>query len=356
MNSFRYNPAPEDKLLFLLTRQDFQAAHRQAALDICRQYPLNWTAVFETANLHGVAPLVYVNLRQFPALPNGIPPNVAARFRRRLMHNMADSQRLAQNLSRAVAFFAARSIPVMLIKGMALDLLVYHQPYYTVLNDADLVLGVERSRIPPRQLAEFAAFFHQTGLEYDFFEHHDVTMNGVLPVDFRQIWADAVKAGFNGQSVRVMCPEDMLISLCINSCRKRYFRLKALCDIAETISHYPALNWPKLAAKARAYDCRAIVYAALFITRLTTGCNLPPGFLAALQVNPVQAAVIRGLARQMSLRAFASLQNRPGLFGKSVGLSLVLPYATLRGYQMWRRMVFAYRTRPTPNKNPPQKP
>jgi hypothetical protein len=291
------------------------------------------------AQLHGVAPLVYANLQQCLNLP--IPPEIFKSFKLCLMRNMMTKQRLAENIGRAISFFSKKSINVMLIKGAALDILVYDQPYYTVMADADLVISARRKEITEKQFREFMAFFHRCGLEYDYFTHHDVTMNGVLPVDFQQIWDDAAKIKFKGQDVFVMAPEDMLLSLCINSCRKRFFRLKALCDIAETINKYPDLNWAKLTQRARAYDCHNIVYTALLVTKVTVGCVLPGGMFDALAINPIRAKAIHHLCRRMPLSSYASLHSDRLLFDRNLDRSLLLSYATFTWYQVWRRIAFA---------------
>jgi hypothetical protein len=268
---------PEDELLFVCTRQNFLDGHEQRVLNICRKHKIDWALIYSTAKLHGVAPLVYANLRWCQNLL--IPPEILERFRLCLMHNILVKERLAENITRAISFFAERSINVMLIKGIALDILVYDQPYYTVLQDADIAISVRREEITDRQYREFMEFFHESGVEYDYFSHHNVVMHGVLPVDFQQIWTEASKIEFRGQDVFVMSPEDMLLSLCINSCRKRFFRLKALCDIAETINKYPGLDWSKLVQRARAYDCYNIIYTVLLVTVMTMGCSLPEGCL-----------------------------------------------------------------------------
>jgi hypothetical protein len=182
------------------------------------------------------------------------------------------------------------------------------------------------------------------GIEYDYFEHHDVMMNGVLPVDFEQIWRDATQIEFRGQPLWVMAPEDMLISVCINSCRKRFFRLKALCDIAETINKY-GLNWPEVVRRARTYDCHNIVYTALWVTQMTLGCSITEEVLDNFEVNPIRAKIIRYLSRRMSLDAFSSLYFGKNLLGRKVDWPLVLPYATFRWYQVWRRVAFVFSPR-----------
>ena len=196
------NIGPEDELLFAFTRQKFLQKHQEIVFEICRQHPLNWEAVYQTASLHGVAPLIYYNLRQCPVERLNIPEEIMEHFRQSLLRNILTKEKLAQNISRALSFFGERSIKVMLIKGGALDVLVYDQTYYTVSADIDLVLSVKREEITDQQYHEFIEFFYRSRLEYDYFEHHDVVMNGVLPVDFKRVWADAVKIEFRGHVSR----------------------------------------------------------------------------------------------------------------------------------------------------------
>jgi hypothetical protein len=268
---------PEDELLFACARQNFRDEHQQRVFNICCKHKIDWALIYSTAELHGVAPLVYANLCWCQNLL--IPPEILERFRLCLMRNILAKERLAESITRAISFFAERSIKVMLIKDVALDILVYDQPYYTVLQDADIVISVSREKVTDRQYKEFMEFFDQSRVEDDDFSPHNVVVNGVLPVDFQQIWTEAKKIEFRGQDVFVMSPEDMLFSLCINSCRKQFFGLKALCDIAETINKYPGLDWSKLVQRARAYDCHNIVYTALLVTVMTMGCSLPEGCL-----------------------------------------------------------------------------
>jgi len=334
------NATPEDKLLFVCTRQNFTVDHQQIMVDLHRQYELDWEYVFQIASMHGVAPLVCVNLRQNPSESLGIPQEIIDQFQRALMVNMFFKEKLAKNLAEGLSFFEDRSIKVMLIKGGVLDVLVYDQPYHTVLSDIDLVLKLRRDDVPEETWHEFMRFFHQKAIEYDYFEHHDVSMNGILPINFQTIWNDATRIEYKGFDVLVMCPEDMLITLCVNSCRKRFFRLKSLGDIAETIGKYPNLDWEKVSQRARDYDCGAIVYTALFVTKITVGCDLPDEFLDTLSVNSVRKMVIQQLVRRMSLSAFSALYTGKKMLNRSIDGSLMLPYLTMRWYQIGRRIRF----------------
>ena len=336
------NIQPEDRILFVCTRQKFLETDRQTMLELCQQTELDWQVICSTAILHGVAPLVYVNLQRSDPSALGIPPDILAQFKRAYYHNIVLQERRAARLKQALTFFNSRSIQVMLIKGVALDLVVYDQPWYTTPHDVDVVLNVKREETSVHDQQAFTDFLHGSGIEFDYYEHHDLTMNGVLPIEFQRIWRDAARIEFRGEAALVMSGEDLLISACINSCRKRFFRLKSLADIAEILNRAPALDWDKVIEKSRAYDCHNIVYAALHATKTTLGCNLPDRALDSLKVNPVRRVVIRYLTQQMSLSSFSSLYAGRDLFGRKIDWSLILPYTTFRWYQVWRRFMFVF--------------
>jgi len=176
--------------------------------------------------------------------------------------------------------------------------------------------------------------------EYELFTHHDVTMNGILPIDFGSIWSRAQPISLGGQSAWIMAPPDLLIAACINSCRKRYFRLKSLLDIAEIIGSHPEMAWSQVVALSHRYRCRYIVYTALFITRQLLDCPIPDTVLRDLDVSLLRARIIRNLIQRLSLRAFTLRHSGIAVLGRRVDWPLILPYATLSWTQVIRRLHF----------------
>ena len=117
-------------------------------------------------------------------------------------------------------------------------------------------------------------------------------MHGVLPVLTERIWRSARRIDVRGSGAWVMGPEDLLLSLCINACRKRFVRLKALFDLAETVQR-TGIDWPRLGRLARGCRCEAIAFTALLVARETLGCALPEGALEELGVGPGRRRLLR---------------------------------------------------------------
>lgn len=312
----------EDRILFAATRQDFLDAHRREVEALARG-PVDWEAVAALAERHGVAPIAGSNLRRSGT---GMSASVAERLERDLFENALFKAQKAERIAEGIGRLREAGYQVMLLKGAALDLLVYREPWVVTSKDIDLLLRPE----PGRRLAEderaVRRLLYRSGVECDLLTHHDVDMNGALPVRFDRIWSEARPVDYRGAEAFVMAPEDLLASLCINSCRKRFFRLKHLFDIAETARRL-APDWDRLAAHAREDRCEGIVYAALHVTAETLGCEVPPGALEALGVPGSRVRLIRRLVARFLRRG--TLESPPPPW---------LPYATYRWGQALRSL------------------
>ena len=330
----------EDSLLYLCCRQCLSGEHRRQIVALCAQSDINWSAVYATADQHGVAPLIYTNLKQCDVQLLGISNSVIEKFEQYTIRNIALQSGIDAKLGVILDFFDRRNIDIMLVKGVAMDLLVYAQPWYTY-HDIDIVIGSPHRAITKQEYDEIAELFSSLqGFEYDFFEHHDVIMNGVLAVDFNSIWRDARLMDVHNQPAWVMSPEDMLLAACINCCRKRFFRLKSLLDIAELIACYPDLNWSRFVSRANTFGCGTIVYTSLLVTQLTVGANIPDAAMTALVKPPVRRRFLLHLIRRMLSRIslmsaypFSGVQ----IYGRNLSLPLLLTYASYQPEHIWRK-------------------
>jgi hypothetical protein len=338
------NPV-EDQILYLCSRQNFQKKHRQKVMEICRRKDILWDQLFLTAREHGVAPIVFVNLGKCDDQEINIPEEIAAKFKLATVNTIAMVGKRANQLTKIITFFENLSLDIMVIKGAALEILVYDRPWYTTAKDLDLIIKMNPAEFKQSDRWELEDLKRDIPLEYDFMVHHDVTMNGILPIDFQTIWEDASYIDVKGQKLFVMSREDMLITSCINSCRKRYFRLKSLFDIAEIIHKFPDMDWSLLVRKSNDYQCDFIVYTALWTTKEMLGCTIPATVFSDFDIHPMRVQLIQKLICRISSRPISSLNTGIKIFERTVGLFLLLPYVTYRWDQLARRFCYVWRSR-----------
>lgn len=316
----------EDRLLVLCARQDFLDVHRVAVEELARR-PVAWERLEAAARSNGVLPVVGANLRRCDL---ALPPGLAERLEGAVFENAIRKEQDALVLAGHLARLRETGLEALLLKGAALDLLVYAEPWVTTSRDTDLLLRPLPGYRPGPEEKAVRRSLYRAGIEADLLTHHDVDMHGVLPVSYERIWRAARPAGYRGVEAWVMSPEDLLISLCVNACRKRFFRLKGLFDLAETVRRLP-LSWPELGRRAREARCERIVLTALLVTRATVGCELPDGALGVLGVSRVRAGLLR-------LLVAGALRGLSFEGGERSAPALVLPYASFRSGQIWRSL------------------
>jgi hypothetical protein len=293
-----------------------------------------------------VAPLVFVNLQKNADLYAQIPDAVRTEYTTALLQNKVVKQKRARELDRVLSLCDGLDLDVMLIKGAALDAVVFEHPWYTVSADIDIVIRARKGESPPGKLAAIAWDIECSGpFECEALKHHDVDLCGVLKIDFTRIWQEAVKLDLRGKTVLVMSPEDMLLAACINSSRRRFVRLKNMLDISEAARRVSGDGWETFVKRANAADCQNIVYAAIRAVKQALGCEIPDGALRGLKIRRWRAGVIDRVIQGALSFSFDQLDAGVKIFWKRVNISLVLPYTTYRAYQLWGILTRTLRSR-----------
>jgi hypothetical protein len=329
---------PENELLFICARKNFQPEHQQAVFKLCDKFKIKWDVVYSTALEHQISPLIYYNLLKCKNSGLAITSDVIAKFKSSTMVFSLRKLKLEQDIIKILSHFNEKSVDVMLIKGAALSFTVYDDFSGYIIGDIDLILRNHREEVTEQEDQEDITFFNEFKVlvEWERFQHHDVSRSETLPIDFKKVWYHAKETTFKGQKVFVMSPEDMLLATCINSCRKRFFRLKSLCDIAEIINHFPQLDWEVFVHHVKEYRCHHIVYTALLITSLTIKCHLPMKILSKLNVNRLRAILIHLVIKYLSNRVPLNLllpSTGKAIWGKNINPALMLNFVSCNWLQ-----------------------
>jgi hypothetical protein len=328
----------EDRFLFLATRQKLNPEQRLGLVKYARDHALQWELVFAAAEANGVAPLIYTHVMSLPELASLVPASIASQHKLATIQNVFSKKERMSEVCKALKFLRERQIAAMLIKGAAQDLLVYDEPWYTVSNDTDLILKPREEALSPQLIREINDEFYPYEFEFDFFEHHDITINGMLQIDFTELWRDAKTVYIQDEAVYVLCPEDHLLTLAINSCRKRFFRLKSLLDINEAVQHFTELDWKKFCQRCLNYHCSNIVFTAFLVAQKTLGCEIPSQVMRQLEAGPIRAALLRlGVLYLMRFWSLSTSQSRSRILGRYIDPTLILPYAAYHTNQIWHK-------------------
>ena len=263
------------------------------------QTPADWHDLLQRATRHGLTPLLYERLG-IDRAPNTVPADTAAALREAYLVNSARNALIGADLAQVLKQFHAAGLPVILLKGAHLAAAIYDTPGARPMGDLDLLL-------PEADLARASQLLRQSGYvstEPDRpgdahlpplfkppgprIELHWTLMPSRLPfqVDTPGLWTRSQPFSLAGLPARVLCPEDLLLHLCLHTGGDEHdpflLGLRPLCDIDGVIRRQ-TVDWDALGARARSWRAARCATLALELAVELLGAPVPPAALARLR-------------------------------------------------------------------------
>ncbi|MFO7674790.1 MAG: nucleotidyltransferase family protein [bacterium] len=290
----------------------------------CR--PADWAAVADLAERHQVAALLYRRLEAGDR-PEPVPADARARLRRAYYRTADRNIRRFRQLGPVLCGLRSAGIPVVVLKGALLAELVYGNIALRPMGDADLL-------VPRAELARARALLVEAGWAnaagdietacrtypdlgvFDkqglWVEVHWTIEQPASPfrIDPAGLWERARPARVAGVEVRTLCPEDLLLHLCLHAGYHHEFAagLLPFCDIARVIERFRAeLDWPGLARTARDWGAGRYAGLGLELARVLLRARVPADALAELVPGGFDPAVVE-TARECVM-AFSSCRQ-----------------------------------------------
>jgi hypothetical protein len=255
--------------------------------------PSAWRPFVELAVRHGVAPLLWLRLRERP-----IPSDARATLQSLFLQNTLRAEKLDAELQRILAAFAARSCKALALKGTQLSASLYGHPAARQVNDIDLL-------IPPAELEAAEEILTQLGYRRAvegplrlFRDAHEILYarrdsapplapEFVFSVDLHQRLLPYSERDLLAKAIleRGLTLSLLLLYLCVNQVTHRFSRLKFALDVARHLrEHAPRLDWAEFAALAPALDLAPGVFFSLRLAEELSSCRVPEDLMRSL--NP----------------------------------------------------------------------
>ena len=204
-----------------------EAADHLAA---CLAEPMAWPDFLAEVHCLRVAPLVYAGLRT--AAVDTVPPAVLDALRRATLAVGARSARLEQAAASVIAAASQDGIPVMVLKGLALQKLAYPAGTVRSMDDVDILVSLPDS---PRlgRLLRSRGYRNDLRGEEDFFApdlshsldlHTDLVNTTRLPArgalwaePFQEIWGRRQSFALGPIRAWTLGPEDCVRHLAVHA-------------------------------------------------------------------------------------------------------------------------------------------
>jgi Uncharacterised nucleotidyltransferase len=228
---------------------------------------IDYRKILEFATSHAVLPMVYRSM-----WATGITPELEERLRPAFEESARDNLGLAAELRALHDLLTRGGVPFVPLKGPLLsqrlygdlsirssgdlDLLVHRED---LLRVRDLVAGLGYQVGSVLPWPSDAACFRSRECELlmvDKTRSLPLDLHWRLlpayfpsPLDESQIWSSLISTRFAGRDLPDLCPEHLLLFLCVHACKHAFERLGWICDIASCM-RTQVLEWKSVLAIA----------------------------------------------------------------------------------------------------------
>ncbi len=276
---------------------------------------LDWDALSDAAEYHGLAPILYRTLDA--ACPDLVPENVASRLRDAYRDSARRNLIFTARLFALLDAFEAEGIAAVPLKGPVLAESLYPDPVLRPFSDLDLlvrkqdvpaalrVLTREGYRLSPHFARlrfdtllslNFELVFHQEGMPRVDLQWETAPADYPFRFDVEILWRSLGRARIAGREVSNLSPEVLLLFLCVHGAKHLWSRLQWLGDVARLAHTQP--DWAGALDLATKAGCvRPLLLGSLLAHEL-----LEAPVPEAVVERARAAQAVQSRARQVALR------------------------------------------------------
>ena len=257
----------------------------------------DWPQLLRLAEHHGVTPLLYQALRR---IQEGIPAETLEELQRRYEHNARRNLKFTAELVRILDCLDLHGVATIPYKGPVLAETVYGDLTLREFSDLDILVrsaDVPRVKVALKDLgyspnslftpAEERAYL-RSGYEFIFdgpagrnlLEVQFAIVPRFYAVDFdlEGSFERALPGRVSGRAVKTLCPEDLLLALCVHAAKHAWIRLCWLRDIAGVVQSLP-LNWDLVNHSATQLGIDRVLGTSLLLASRWLNAPMPDSVL-----------------------------------------------------------------------------
>jgi len=248
---------------------------------------LDWAYLLETAQWHGLKPLLYWHLSESCAA--AVPKPVLQRLEGDFQYTAHVNLLKAAHLIEILELFRQYEITAIPYKGPVLAVQLYKNLALREFSDLDILVGSEDVlRAKEVLLAkgyrrgfDFTPFQERellrSGCEYNFYSADglpDIEIHWqIAPRSFSILFDPGRYLGrlrtvsLGGSPLKALSPEDLLLVLSVHAAKHLWRSLNWIVDIAELVRNYSALDWDLVFGEARSLGAMRVLLLGLYLAR-----------------------------------------------------------------------------------------
>lgn len=251
---------------------------------------LQWEQITHSAFSENIAPLLYLNLRDFEGA-NLVPQNTLDKLKKAYYANLARNIELFSELGRILNAFKTNNVDTMVLKGAALANTVYDNVALRSMADMDIL--VKENDLPHvkgimsdlnytvnTEVRSEEWYKKKHGFHLAPFKHkrksvaveiHWSIARQSFGININEWWKRARDVSIDNSPVFIPSAEHMLFHLCLHLHNQNYnIRIfkRGLCDIFETLQYYnKIINWDLF--EEEIHSCKIVkpAHSILYLVR-----------------------------------------------------------------------------------------
>lgn len=325
--------SPEAKMLVLAARVRLDAETSRQMKDLL-EAGLRWDSLLSLAEKHRMKPLLCWHLtRQFADL---VPPETLAELKKRLHYQTARNLFLTARLLEILDLFERNGIRAIPYKGPVLAASVYGNLSLREFCDLDILVRRREVERASRLLLSLGygldlelTDWQQSSYIDDYCEHqfrHYANETLVelqwaivppyfrIPLEYEGLWERAISVEVAGRSVPTLCPEDLLLVLCIHGGKHQWETLEWLCGVAELIRVYGEIDWARVVEHSIKIRARRVLFLGLSLAARLAGAPIPDWLWRRVEDD----AAVKELTRQVYRDLFSEAEQPAALLQRSL--------------------------------------
>lgn len=295
----------------------------------CLGTGLDWGALLELAEGHGVLGIVAVRLEELNYV--GVPADVREKLQTRLRAQYLFTLSMTAELFRLLEDFARAGVETLLVKGPLISLLAYGDPAVRSYVDLDLIVrhrdiltatqhmialgfdadvperAIQAGKVPGEYL------FKRPGTQRLVELHTERTFRYYpQPMRVEDLYARQRRVPLDGRDVPALSLEDELLLNCIHGAKHFWERLIWVADVTALAARHPEMDWQKVRQAAKDVGAERMLRVGLQLGVSVFGVQPPQEMAAELTPDAATKRLCQQVVRWLPQAGFAppALQER----------------------------------------------
>ncbi|MBM3313588.1 nucleotidyltransferase family protein [candidate division WOR-3 bacterium] len=257
-----------------------------------------------------------------------VPADVLERMRRTYVASAVRNMELHGHLRKVLRRLRDSGVNVIVLKGAYLGEAVYGDYALRPMADVDLM-------VPRAELSRASVLLLDKGSVHGGPAYSELPARGKRPgpfagsgidihwtldipggrsrLDVGGLWSRAVPVSIAGVEVLTLCPEDLLLHLCLHAAFRHGLGdgLRPICDVAETAQRFHrGLKWSQLVGRAHEWGASRYVGLMLCLARNLLHANVPDEVIEQLVPEGIEQRLFAA-ARESVLAQTGYLERMP---------------------------------------------